>query len=99
VFINGCESAKLDPETLGGLIDGFIRDANAVGVIGTEITIFEKLACSFALTALRHFLNGSMTIGAAVRRARLELLRESNPLGLIYVPFVAADTRLVGLPD
>lgn len=95
VFINGCRTTKLDPESLGGLVDGFVRDANAIGVVGTEITIFESLACRFGIVALERFLDGSMTIGAAIRRARLELLRERNPLGLVYVPFVAADTRLM----
>lgn len=95
VFINGCRTTALDPESLADLVGGFVEDANAIGVLGTEITVFEPLACDFAESVLGHFLNGSMTIGAAIRRSRLDLLRARNPLGLVYVPFVAAATRLV----
>lgn len=34
-------------------------------------------------------------IGASVRRARVRLLEQRNPLGLVYVTFVAAPVRLV----
>ena len=95
VFINGCHTTALGPEELGDLVGGFVKDANAVGVIGTEVTVFEPLACTFAESMLATFLAGTMTVGAAIRRARFDLLRARNPLGLVYVPFVAADTRLV----
>jgi hypothetical protein len=95
VFINGCHTTALGPEELGDLVGGFVKDANAVGVIGTEVTVFEPLACTFAEDVLAGFLAGTMTVGAAIRRARFDLLRVRNPLGLVYVPFVAADTRLV----
>jgi len=94
VFINGCETVALEPESLSDLVGGFVREARAVGVVGSEVTIFESLACNFAQSALKGFLDGSMTIGESVRRARFDLLRKRNPLGLVYVPFVAADTRL-----
>lgn len=98
VFINGCHTTALGPEQVLDLVAGFVEEADAAGVIGTELTVFEPLACDFAETALAEFLSGAATIGAAVRRARLELLRANNPLGLVYVPFVAADTRLCKAP-
>jgi hypothetical protein len=66
---------------------------NAAGVIGTEITIFEPLACTFAEKFAALFLAG-VPIGEAVRRVRLAILSEENPLGLVYIPFVLASAAL-----
>lgn len=93
VFINGCNSTALKPDMAIDFASGFIRSA-ASGVIGTEITIFESLACNFAEECLRSFLNDQM-IGEAIRGARLKLLSEGNPLGLAYTPFVLASLRLI----
>ncbi len=98
VFINGCHTTKVGPKQILSLASGFVREANAAGVIGTELTVFEPLACAFAEAMLPGLLNGERSVGGAVRHARLELLREPNPLGLVYVPFLAADTRLVAQP-
>jgi hypothetical protein len=93
VFINGCHTAALDPEQAYNLVESFVEKGCA-GVIGTEITIFEQLACDFAEECLRQFLAGNASIGEAIRGARLELLRRGNPLGLVYTPFVTADLHL-----
>jgi len=93
IFINGCHTTALEPEQAYDLVTGFVDMANAAGVIGTEITIFEPLAVSFAEECLAHFLKG-VPIGEAVRRARLRLLRDRNPLGLVYIPFVVASLSL-----
>jgi hypothetical protein len=95
VFINGCSTTALEPRQILDLVAAFVEEANAIGVVGTELTVFQQLACSFAETMLEVFLDGSASVGAAVRHARLALLKELNPLGLVYVPFVAADTELV----
>ncbi len=87
VFINGCRTAALDPDNAINLVQDFIGSGGA-GVIGTEITIFESLACSFAEEFLRLFLFKKLSLGASVRNARLKLLKEGNPLGLLYTPFV-----------
>ncbi len=87
VFINGCETAALEPSAAFDLVTGFIQTARAAGVIGTEITIFEKLACPFAQAFFRAFLVDDLPIGEAVRRARMRLLQDGNPLGLVYIPF------------
>jgi hypothetical protein len=95
VFINGCHTSALSPSTITTLVSAFVGESQAAGVVGTEVTIFEPLACAFAEDVLEHFLGGSMTIGGAVRRARLDLLRDRNPLGLVYVPYVAAAMQIV----
>jgi hypothetical protein len=94
IFINGCHTTALEPEKAIEFISPFIENANAAGVIGTEITNFEPLADDFAEEYLRRFLNGA-TVGAAVRGARLTLLQQANPLGLIYIPFALASLHLL----
>lgn len=94
VFINGCHTTALEPEQAIEFISPFIENANAAGVIGTEITIFEPLATVFAEECLRRFLNGA-AIGEAIRGARLKLLKSANPLGLVYIPYAIADLHLV----
>jgi hypothetical protein len=92
VFLNGCRTAVPRPDRVMDLISDFVRVARASGVIGTEITIFESLACRFAPACLRPFLQG-VQLGDAVRRARLEVLAAQNPLGLVYVPYAPHDLR------
>ncbi len=94
IFINGCHTAALEPETAINLVSGFVRTANAAGVIGTEITIFELLARAFSEKCLTLFLHG-VPIGEAVRNSRLALLKTYNPLGLVYIPYVIASLQLV----
>ncbi len=93
VFINGCRTAALEPDVAFEFISAFVEVAGASGVIGTEITVFEPLARTFAEECLRRFLLGA-EIGDAVRGARLKLLKDGNPLGLVYIPYVVADLHL-----
>lgn len=96
VFINGCHTAALDPEHAFDLLTRFVY-MNAAGVIGTEITIFESLAVTFAEECLGHFLTGK-PIGDAVRLARLKLLQDGNPLGLVYNPYAVASLTMSKIP-
>lgn len=98
VFINGCHTTALEPERALDFVSAFIENACASGVIGTEITIFEPLACSFAEECLRRFFVDGAAIGTAVRGARLALLQRGNPLGLVYIPFIATSLKVAGLP-
>ncbi len=93
VFINGCHTTALEPAKALDLVTSFIKEVRAVGVIGTEITIFEPLATAFAESCLGHFLNG-VPIGEAIRLARLKLLQDGNPLGLVYIPFAVSSLAL-----
>lgn len=95
VFINGCHTTDLEPDRAIDLVSGFIETAGASGVIGTEITVFEPLATAFAEHFMQAFLRDGLTVGEAVRRARLLLLQKGlNPLGLVYVPFAVASLKL-----
>jgi subtilase family serine protease len=93
VFINGCRTTALEPEKAIEFVSPLVQVSRAAGVIGTEITVFEPLARVFAKECLGRFVRGD-PIGEAVRCARLALLKEGNPLGLVYVPFVLAGLRL-----
>jgi hypothetical protein len=90
VFINGCHTTALEPKQAMEFAGAFVKKANAAGVIGTEITVFESLAHTFAENFLRRFIVDCRPLGESVRNARLDLLKLGNPLGLAYVPFVIA---------
>ena len=94
VFINGCHTAALDPDQALQFITPLVEDSQSAGVIGTEITIFEELATTFAEECFRRFFAGQ-AIGEAIRGARLKLLAEGNPLGLVYIPYVMASLKLL----
>ena len=104
VFINGCHTTSLNPEISLNFVSSFVQQSGAAGVIGTEITIFEPLAAKFAEECLGRFIGApphtqNMPIGQAVRGARLELLRQGNPLGLVYIPYAVATLRLEEAPQ
>lgn len=90
VVMNACDSAALEPDKAISLVRGFTYNG-AGAVIGTETAIFPSLAYAFADAFLDGALTAGTSLGAALRSARLELLRLGNPLGLAYI--------LYGLPD
>lgn len=94
VFINGCHTTQLTPERALDFVSGFVQTSNAAGVIGTEITIFEPIATQFAEECLRRFLFADQTLGEAVRGARLHMLKNGNPLGLVYIPYALPALKL-----
>ncbi|MCA9933525.1 MAG: CHAT domain-containing protein [Ardenticatenaceae bacterium] len=95
VFINGCHTTALSPESTLDFVSTFVGISHAAGVIGTEITIFEEIATTFAETFFQLFLNKRQTVGEAVRGARLAMLQDWNPLGLVYIPYVPPGLKLV----
>ncbi len=94
VFLNGCTTTAVSPESSFGLAEAFIQYGGALGVIGTEITVFEPMAASFGVDFLRAFVAEGKTVGEAIRHARLAALKRGNPLGLAYVPFVLGGLAL-----
>lgn len=92
VILNGCHTTQVTPDLTNEFVSSF-TEHNAAGVIGTEITLFEPLARQFMEHFLPLFLKG-VTVGEAVRQVRLDLLKDHNPLGLIYVPYALPSLRL-----
>ncbi|MGV9990813.1 hypothetical protein [Streptomyces sp. NPDC003374] len=94
VFLNGCRTAAVEPRHALTFVDAFVRRARASGLIGTEIITYESLAAEFAEAVLAHFIEGRTSIAYAMRAARLALLAQGNPLGLIYVAYAPPHLRL-----
>jgi len=93
VFINGCHTAELTPDALANFVDTFI-DANASGVVGTEVTIADTLASEIAELFFSYLLKKNATVGDAIRSIRFEFLSKGSVMGLAYTPYCSADLHL-----
>ncbi len=95
VFLNGCHTVDADPGSLGSF-NSALRNCGASGVIGTEIETHQDLAKEVGERFLKDFLVGkrTKTLGAAMRRVRLSLLLQANPLGLAYTTYGLSDLKL-----
>ncbi|MEU8234457.1 hypothetical protein AB0C12_33125 [Actinoplanes sp. NPDC048967] len=98
VFLNGCRTSAVEPQHASAFVDVFVRAAQASGLIGTETITYERLAADFAEAMLPRFLSGRQTLAEAVRSARLMLLAQGNPLGLIYTPYAPPNLRMESAP-
>jgi hypothetical protein len=96
VFLNGCGTVGYSPDALSPFIEKLVQDRGAAGVIGTEIPVWEALASEFAKLFLGAFLKGTGA-GEALLQARRALLSQSNPLGLVYTLYAAAELSLSGI--
>ena len=92
IFINGCHTTDLLPDSPVSFVDEFCRAA-AAGVIGTEITISQRVASEMAELFLTYFVQKT-SAGEAIRLARLDLLNKGNVLGLVYTAYCAAELTL-----
>jgi hypothetical protein len=93
ILLNGCHTGDVKPEQYFNFIEPMLGRYKASGVIGTEITIYPAMAIVFAHKFLEEFLGGEPA-GRAVRDARLEVLKNYNPLGLVYNPFLSSGLTL-----
>ncbi|SOC51207.1 hypothetical protein [Ornithinimicrobium cerasi] len=94
VFLNGCHSAALSPDSAFDYAIGFLQVAHASAVVGTEIAVFESLAAAFAEECLQRFVVEGKHLGEAVLHARLALLDRGVPLGLAYLAFGPAEVHV-----
>ncbi len=94
VIINSCHTTDITPDQALSFVRTFIEYVEASGVIMSSIPVFEPLAQRFAESFLQLFRQGE-PLGRAMRGARLRLLAEYNPLGLVYQGFAYAGLKLI----
>jgi CHAT domain len=93
VFMNACDSSRIDPNTSASFAEYFLDQGN-LGFIGTESAVPDLVAAEFSRYFYTELLRGR-SLGEALWRARHMLLeRRSNPLGLLYTlyanPYIVA---------
>jgi hypothetical protein len=93
VFINGCETAKLTPEDILSFVQA-LAGMHAAGVIGTETTVDQTIAGEVALRFYQQFCGARASVGRALHRMRIDLLRKGNISGLVYTPYCSMDLAL-----
>jgi hypothetical protein len=89
VFLNACESAKQDSAHVFSWPEWFLAERH-VGVIGTETLVPDRVAARYAELFYTALLSGRK-LGESLVVARRQLLREGNPLGLLYVLYADPD--------
>lgn len=92
VFLNGCGTLSLSPESIAEFLHEFTF-AGAAGVIGTEISVDERLAQEVGIRFLQAFA-GWQEAGRIIQELRHWLLLKNNPLGLVYTPYCYAELHL-----
>jgi hypothetical protein len=92
VILNGCETMALTPELIHGFL-GKLRRLGALGIVGTEVKVWTQLARPLGRLVLKHLLEGR-SLGEAFLEARKHLLRQYNPLGLVYTLHAPATLHL-----
>lgn len=92
IIMNGCETMAVTPDVTYGFL-GALKNLGASGIIGTEISVWTQLARPFGRHLLICLLNG-MSVGEAFLEARKHLLRQYNPLGLVYSYYSPATLHL-----
>lgn len=99
VFLNGCGTAALTPRDIVTFVDAF-AGLNAAGVIGTEISVHQRVAGEVALRFYDLFTGARrLSVGEALHRTRIDLLRKGNIAGLIYTPYCSMDLTLDELKE
>jgi tetratricopeptide (TPR) repeat protein len=94
VFSNACQSARTEEwrikevfqDEIFGLANAFIL-AGVKHYIGTFWEILDEPSSRFALECYRHALSG-MTVGEAVRQARLSLIKEYGEETIVWASYL-----------
>jgi hypothetical protein len=94
VFINGCHTAELTPESIVSFVEA-LAGMNAAGVVGTEISVAQEVAGEVGERFYTELVSAPhATVGSALHRARIDLLRKGNVTGLVYTPFCSMELAL-----
>jgi hypothetical protein len=89
VLLAACESSAADLASVSDFVGTFL-DVGAGAVVGTEAPVFEALAMRFARELTPAMLEGRR-LGVALLDFRRTLLREGNPLGLLFTAYGPAE--------
>jgi hypothetical protein len=92
VIMNGCETMAVTPDVTHGFLNT-LKMLGASGIIGTEIKVWTQLARPFGFQLLKYLLEG-FSVGEAFLEIRKNLLRQYNPLGLVYSYYSPATLHL-----
>jgi hypothetical protein len=94
VFINGCHTVELTPEGIVSFVEA-LAGMNAAGVVGTEISVAQEVASEIAERFYTQLAGATATsVGTALHRTRIDMLRKGNVTGLVYTPFCSMDLVL-----
>lgn len=91
-ILNGCGTTEITPEVMHGLLEK-LHLLGASGVIGTEIPVLPVLAKTIGSMLIYYLINGN-SVGEAFLNLRRHLLRQGNPLGLVYTFYAPADLHI-----
>jgi class 3 adenylate cyclase/CHAT domain-containing protein/tetratricopeptide (TPR) repeat protein len=95
VFSNACQTARTEEwrikeefqEEIFGLANAFIL-SGVKHYIGTFWEILDEPSSHFALECYRHALSGGMTVGEAVRQARLSLIKDYGEETIVWASYL-----------
>jgi hypothetical protein len=92
VVLNACKMGNMNPMDVHYFAGDFIR-YGALGVIATEAEVPDDLAADFTEHLYDHLLDEKF-LGESVLLARQELLKQGNPVGLLYALYAPPIIRL-----
>lgn len=93
VVLNGCETLAVRPDQVHDFLV-VLRDQGASGVVGPEVPVWTSVSSRIGEGLIERFLSGQ-PLGHALQAVQRELLRELNPMGLMYVAYARADLEFV----
>jgi hypothetical protein len=94
VFLNGCHTGDLLPQTPVNFVDSFSL-VGASGVVATEVTLDQAMASEASEVFFKHLAGTpGMGVGEALRRTRVHFLGKGNMLGLAYTAYCRAELAL-----
>lgn len=94
IFINACHSVQIVPKTMLSFVDEFVTNAQAAGVIGTEVRVNPELAITFAEKFFTGLITDQLPVDRALHLARMMFLASGNLFGLVYTPYCPGDLRM-----
>jgi hypothetical protein len=94
VILNGCHTAELTPNSPVNFVDG-LAGAGAAGIVGTEITLSQRLAGEAVELMLDGLIAQRLPVGDALHQMRSRLLAKGNVLGLAYTAYCSNDLHFV----